>query len=256
MFEQLVESTARKRKDKRLRYFLMTAVVWVMGLSGIVIGGVLAYDARLDEQFDVICHLITPAPPIRLGSDAQSRPRGPVSPAQSPWTDPPRTSPIGITTPPNTPPVTFDASPGDGPGRSGGPPGIGDPHGVPYGVQPAAHVDPAPAPRPTPKPRTEETVIPTRPVRVSSGPLQGQAIRRVEPPYPPLAKLARIEGAVNVEVVIDEAGNVISARALSGHSLLKEAAENAARAWKWRPTLLNGSPVQVVGSITFNFTLR
>jgi protein TonB len=84
---------------------------------------------------------------------------------------------------------------------------------------------------------------------------QGSATRRVEPTYPPLAKAARVNGSVVVEVTVDEAGNVISARALSGHPLLKDAAVNAAKGWKFSPTMLTGVPVKVIGTITFNFNL-
>jgi len=48
---------------------------------------------------------------------------------------------------------------------------------------------------------------------------------------------------------------VISARAISGHPLLKDAAVNAARGWKFSPTMLTGVPVKVIGTITFNFNL-
>jgi protein TonB len=85
--------------------------------------------------------------------------------------------------------------------------------------------------------------------------LQGSATRRVEPSYPALAKAARVSGAVVVEVTVDEAGSVIQARAVSGHPLLKEAAVAAARGWRFSPTLLTGTPVKVIGTITFNFNL-
>jgi protein TonB len=60
---------------------------------------------------------------------------------------------------------------------------------------------------------------------------------------------------VVVEVTVDEQGNVMSARAISGHPLLKEAAVAAARGWRFTPTLLTGTPVKVIGTITFNFNL-
>jgi protein TonB len=85
--------------------------------------------------------------------------------------------------------------------------------------------------------------------------LQGLATRRVEPTYPPLAKAARVMGSVVVEVTIDENGNVISASAVSGHPLLKDAAVAAARGWKFQPTKLSGQPVKVIGTITFNFQM-
>src|SRR5262249_38302702 len=73
--------------------------------------------------------------------------------------------------------------------------------------------------------------------------------------YPPLAKAARVSGAVVVEVTLDEEGNVISAKALSGHPLLKDSAVAAAMKWRFAPTLLSGKPIKVVGALTFNFYL-
>ncbi|HJQ24981.1 MAG TPA: TonB family protein [Blastocatellia bacterium] len=96
---------------------------------------------------------------------------------------------------------------------------------------------------------------PPKIIRKSGGVLQGSATRRVEPAYPPLAKTARISGAVVVEVTVDETGKVISARAISGHPLLKDSATNAARGWEFTPTMLQGTPVKVIGTITFNFAL-
>jgi protein TonB len=92
-------------------------------------------------------------------------------------------------------------------------------------------------------------------VRKSGGVLQASATRRVEPAYPPLAKAAGISGAVVVEVTIDESGDVKAAQAVSGHPLLKDAAVNAARGWKFQPTNLSGTPVKVIGTITFNFQM-
>jgi protein TonB len=75
----------------------------------------------------------------------------------------------------------------------------------------------------------------------------------VEAEYPPLALAARVNGSVIVEVMIDEGGSVIAARAISGHPLLKDAAVNATRQWKFSTTELSGVPVRVVGTLTFNF---
>ncbi len=92
-------------------------------------------------------------------------------------------------------------------------------------------------------------------IRKSGGVFQGSATRRVEPVYPPLAKAARISGSVVVEVTIDEEGNTISARAISGHPLLKDSAVAAASGWRFSQTKLQGVPVRVIGTITFNFSL-
>ena len=88
---------------------------------------------------------------------------------------------------------------------------------------------------------------------ISGGVLNGKARQLVMPPYPPAAKAVRASGAVNVQVVIDEGGNVISASAVSGHPLLRAAAVEAARASKFSPTTLSGQPVKVSGIIVYNF---
>lgn len=85
--------------------------------------------------------------------------------------------------------------------------------------------------------------------------LERQAEKKLEPMYPLIAKAARASGAVKVEVAIDEAGKVVSARAVSGHPLLRDSALAAARQWKFKPTTISGKPVKVSGVLTFNFVL-
>jgi len=83
--------------------------------------------------------------------------------------------------------------------------------------------------------------------------LNGKAISFPKPAYPAAAKAVRASGAVNVQVTVDEQGNIISASAVSGHPLLRAAAEDAARGAKFAPTLLQGVPVKVTGVIVYNF---
>jgi TonB family protein len=71
-----------------------------------------------------------------------------------------------------------------------------------------------------------------------------------------MAKTARVSGVVEVEVVIDVNGKVISAKAVRGPGLLLQAAEMAAKFARFTPTLLSGQPMKVVGVITYNFTLQ
>src|SRR5262245_13192107 len=92
-------------------------------------------------------------------------------------------------------------------------------------------------------------------VRKSGIALEQEAIKKVEPVFPPIAKAARASGEVKVEVTIDESGKVISARALSGHPLLRDSALAAARQWKFKPTMASGKPAKVSGILTFNFVL-
>jgi protein TonB len=62
-----------------------------------------------------------------------------------------------------------------------------------------------------------------------------------------------VEGDVQVQVTIDEKGKVVSARAVSGHPLLRSAAENAARSARFNPTTLSDEPVKVTGVIVYKF---
>jgi TonB family protein len=112
-----------------------------------------------------------------------------------------------------------------------------------------------PPPPPPPPPKEGERWVPTEPIRKSGGVLQESALEKVRPDYPEEAKEARVAGSVVVELTIDEAGEVIKTRVVSGHALLRDAAEEAARQWKFKPTTLSGIPVKVIGNITFNFTL-
>src|SRR6185436_12236940 len=108
--------------------------------------------------------------------------------------------------------------------------------------------DEPPPPAPTPKP--------TPHAPISGGVLSGKAIRLVTPPYPAIARSAHAAGAVQVQVLIDENGNVVSANAVSGHPLLQAAAVAAARASKFTPTKLSGQPVKVNGVIIYNFVAQ
>jgi len=101
--------------------------------------------------------------------------------------------------------------------------------------------------KPLPKPLTKP---------VSGGVLNGQATELPKPEYPEFARRARAAGMVNVEVVIDEAGKIISARAVSGPPLLREAAVKAALRARFSPTKLSGQPVKVSGLINYNFSLN
>jgi periplasmic protein TonB len=90
---------------------------------------------------------------------------------------------------------------------------------------------------------------------VSGGVLNGRALRLPRPAYPEPARRMRAAGTVVVEVLVDEGGKVISARAVSGHALLREAAVAAARQARFAPTLVSGQPAQLVGRINYTFTL-
>lgn len=105
---------------------------------------------------------------------------------------------------------------------------------------------PPPAP-PEPKVRTQ--------LKVGGLVQQANLLYQVRPVYPQLARVARVQGAVLLEAVISREGNVEKLRVLTGHPLLVNAALEAVRQWKYRPTLLNGEPVEVFTQVTVSFTL-
>lgn len=100
---------------------------------------------------------------------------------------------------------------------------------------------------------SEKPVQKETPKQIADDVLIGKALVLPRPAYPPAARVVRAGGSVSVQVVIDEEGNVVSARPVSGHPLLMSAAKAAALRAKFSPTLLQGSPVKVSGVITYNF---
>ncbi len=88
---------------------------------------------------------------------------------------------------------------------------------------------------------------------INGGVLNGKALFLPKPDYPAEAKAAGAHGTVSVQVVVDEYGNVMSAKALNGHPSLQQACVNAALAARFSQTTLMGEPVKVSGILTYNF---
>jgi len=134
-------------------------------------------------------------------------------------------------------------------GVPGGVPGgvLGGGIGSIIGAVPAA----APPPPPPPPPKKEAP----KAIRVGGQVQAANLIRKVAPPYPVMAKTARIQGAVVFNAIISKDGSVQSLMLVSGHPLLVPAATEAVKQWLYKPTLLNGDPVDVITQITVNFTL-
>jgi TonB family protein len=91
--------------------------------------------------------------------------------------------------------------------------------------------------------------------RIGANVMQQSLISQPKPVYPPLAKAARVQGTVTFEAVIDVDGRIMNLHLVSGPPLLVQAAMQAVQQWVYKPTLLNGNPVQVVTTIDVNFTL-
>lgn len=92
-------------------------------------------------------------------------------------------------------------------------------------------------------------------IRISAGVTKGLLIQRIEPPYPTLARAARVQGDVVLSAVIDSNGHITNLLLVSGHPMLVPAAIAAVKQWRYKPYLLNGQPVEVETTITVIFTL-
>ena len=90
---------------------------------------------------------------------------------------------------------------------------------------------------------------------VSGGVLNGMALNLPAPIYPETARRMHVSGLVEVEVILDETGRVISAKALSGPPSLRDVAVQAAYRARFSPTKLSGQPVKVSGQINYKFSL-
>ena len=278
MFSNLVESGSHAADFKRRGSFFAGALAFYAVLLAVAgVGSVYAFNAHLDAESDYEVYAILRfQPPAEQRAEPQrpDRPRPAAAPrrAQQFATRPEvsvntpyrgeriasaSTKEVKARTPVVIAPFTSDPEPGGlavGPHPHGG---TGHPHGLPGGegprvvestTPPPVPVKPPPTPAPTPKREG--------PVALPSSVINSKAVHKPVPPYPPTAKAAGIHGLVSVNILVDEQGRVVSAKAASGNPLLQHAAVQAARQARFTPTLLNGQPVRVTGVITYNFTLQ
>ncbi len=158
----------------------------------------------------------------------------------------PELVPRGVPLPEDEPPVV-----GVAPGVYGSGLGLSGMSGLTGLGFPAGLVATAPPPIvPPPAPRRPSVV------RVGGTVQEAKVLRKVPPVYPEITLRARISGEVQLEVVIDEEGNVADVKVLHGHMLLVDEAVRAVKQWKYSPTLLNGEPVSVVSTVTVIFRLK
>jgi periplasmic protein TonB len=95
-----------------------------------------------------------------------------------------------------------------------------------------------------------------KPVAISSGVMAGNKISGVEPIYPAIAKMARIQGTVVLAATISKTGSIENLRLLSGPPMLVDCAIEAVKSWRYRPYRLNGEPVEVETTINIVFNLN
>ena len=267
MFDKLIVSDEQGAEFKgRSRYFMVsTVVVGVLFITALVFSLYAADIGLGNSEFELSTMLapVTPAepePPREQAPDqphqaqtdqTESRAQNMLRPEEAPTVVP---TEISVT--PNKylsrPPGTFllngidtigSGSPGENGLRTGGQvvgsssePAVSDP----------TPVEPVPPPPPVGKKPPSSTLV-------SKGVINGRATDLPHPPYPESAKRMGAQGTVNVQVTIDETGKVISAKAINGHPLLRQAAEGAAWRAKFSPTYLSDVPVKVTGVIIYNF---
>jgi len=262
MFNNLIESTSHVKEFKRRGSFvLLTCITYGVLL---VIGGiasVYAYDAHLDSQSTEI--EITFVPLLKEATQPEP-PKNIARPAANSsghtTTESIRTVLMSSTSDPNKVPDKIGTI------ASGVPPALPDsklgsinvdPQGPAFstnavsggtGNTPQVEIGtPPPPPAPTPKP------APPKVLKISTI-LNSKAISLPKPIYPKMATQIRLQGLVTVQVMIDETGKVISAKA-SGHPLLVVEAQRAAMQARFSPTIVGETPVKVSGVITYNFVM-
>jgi TonB family protein len=102
---------------------------------------------------------------------------------------------------------------------------------------------------------TEESFESTEATRIPSEQLYAKAKERPLPPYPPIAKAVHVESTIVVELLVSKTGEVVCARSLSGHPLLRAAAMAYVLKWKFEPIEVSGQPTKVIGTVVINFRL-
>jgi len=244
MFEELVESSPKKKKSAKPWTFFVSMTIQTLAL-GIMVLIPLIYTEALPKTM-LTTLLVAPPPPPPPPPPPAVQVTKVVRPVarlvQAGKLMAPRAIPKEVTMleekelPPDVSTV----------GVVGGVPG-GVPGGQVGGVIGGIIGGVAGAPPPPPQ-------MPQR-IRVGGNVQQARLIHAPRPIYPPLAKQARIQGVVRLQAIIAKDGSIQELQVLQGHPLLVQSALDAVRQWRYQPTLLNSEPVEVVTTIDVVFTL-
>ncbi len=262
MFNNLIESSSHAREYKRRGSFLLfTTGVYAVLLLLAGVASIYAYDAHLEAQTTQLELLsYVPLDPVYPDNVIMDTVRTPANNPRNPPALPTRTElissvsdPTKVPDHPGTAPVTVPPAPPNtviGPEDTNppGPPFAG--RGVPdgRGTAPVTITDPPPPPPPPPTP------TPARVVKTSHV-LNSEAKLLPKPTYPRMAVQIHLQGTVAVQVLIDETGKVVSAKAVSGHPILVPEAVRAAMGARFSPTIIGDHAVKISGVITYNFVL-
>jgi TonB family protein len=264
MFSNLIESSSHGSEFRRRgSFFLFTTASYALlfVIAGVV--SIYAYDARMEDQnLEIVTmmplvELPVPDPlptpvrtstPINSANSANNRDNYQRETAMADVNEP-TIAPDKISTRPNsnlpmpkTGIVTRGPDSDPVPGTSGTGSG-GEAQGNSAVVVPIDTPPPPPVQPPVPKVVRKKII-------------NGEAVSLPKPPYPEMAKQLKIQGVVSVQVLVDETGRVVSAKAVSGNAFLVREAQKAALQARFKPTLLGDQPVKVSGVITYNFVLQ
>jgi protein TonB len=265
MFNNLIESSSHAKEFKRRGSFLLfTTATYVVlfVITGVV--SIYAYDTHLEEPNLEVVTLLSPqeiVPDVAVPEHPAQQPKN--TPSNERSNLPERAVAMLSVNHPEVVPETVSAVPNKNQplpesglvritGIDRDAIGAGSPGPITSGrqiVQPSQVVI-ADDPPPVPVPKSQ---IPTT-LKISEV-LNSKALDLPKPLYPQMAKLARVQGRVAVQVLIDESGKVLSAKAMSGPPLLIVESQRAALQAKFSPTTINGQAVKVSGVITYNFVL-
>ena len=152
----------------------------------------------------------------------------------------PTTVPTRIDMSPDAPEMTFSSSAGLGAGPSL------------LSVLGEMRIAPPPPIRQPASPKSETPAQ----IQVSGGVQQGMLILEPRPVYPRIAIISRTQGTVHIQAIIERDGVIGHLKVLSGPPVLINAALDAVKQWRYKPTLLNGEPVEVITEIDVNFMLN
>ena len=253
MFEQIVIAE-REKRNAPLSFAASLSVQTVA--VGIALALPLAHVARLEPKLpNIICFI-----PKRLGPAEQMRQVVSQAVTSSNSSNSQVTRSYKVFQWPSKVPerVAMGPDPIGAPVFAIGPPGVGDPNGVPGGIaveianQRLVEIAP-PEPEHHAAAQTAEAV---KRVVVGGAVQAAKLIFARKPVYPPLAKQARISGNVHLSAVITTDGRIGRLQVVSGHLLLVPAALEAVKQWIYQPTTLNEKPVEVLTEIDVNFLLN
>lgn len=234
MFEDATFHSSRALPTQTPKWMLLALAINLTLLTALVVLPLIYPEGLPAQLLQRVLYVPAPLLPVQ-----QTQPSRTV---QSSHSDAPAPS-IPLTAPPSTPTGISQHPVGPPPDQSGqmlnlpdSGPGTGTDsifHSVPPAVQPAQ---------------------PSRAV-VSGGVIEGLLLYETTPTYPSIARTAGISGTVALAATISRSGSIENLRVVSGHPMLRQAALDAVKSWRYRPYLLNNQPVEVETTITIVFSM-